>query len=264
MSGLLDGYGPIDTVVCDMDGVVYLGSEPIPGALEALQALRAAAIDIIFATNNSTRHPDVVRVHLREVVGFDAGANRIVNSGAATAALIAGTVSHAYVVGTDGLRDTLRDGGVPVTTDWAEADAVVAGLDPAVTYQALAHAGLAIENGAVFYATNTDAAYPRPDGLYPGAGALVAAIATTTGVAPIVCGKPFAPMREAVAALAKGTPLIVGDRPDTDLALGKEVGWPTVGVLTGVVKTAAEIPEEHKPDVILNSIADLPALLHLL
>lgn len=260
------GVDQLDTIICDIDGVILLGAQPIPGARAALEKLRRAGLDIVFATNNSTRKPDVVREHVQEVVGFDPGPDAVVTSGAATAEWIAGEVEKVLVVGTDGLRDTLQDCGVEVTRNWKEADAVVVGLDPAVTYEALAHAGLAIQNGATFYATNTDASYPRPDGLHPGAGALVAAIATTTGREPAaVCGKPHAPMRRALANRnGRGAgALVVGDRPDTDIALGKAEGWATVLTLTGVVGDKSEIPDGLEPDIVINSIADLPDLLGL-
>ncbi len=263
MTSALSGHGPIDTIVCDIDGVIMLGAEPVPGAREALTLLRDAGLDLIFATNNSTRKPSDIRKHIIAVVGFDPGSNAIVNSGVATARFIVDKVKRVYVLGSDGLRDTLRDGGVTVTDDWRMADAIVTGIDFTVTYSAFAEAGLAVQNGATFYATNSDASYPRPDGLYPGAGALTTVVERTTGQKPITCGKPFEPMRIALEDLGGSKPLIVGDRPDTDIALGKAEGWATALVLTGVIDDPAQVPAELTPDVVLNSIADLPAALGL-
>ena len=192
---------PIDTIVCDIDGVLLLGSEAIPGARAALDDLRSADIRLIFATNNSMRPPDAVRRHLVDVVGFDPDPETIVNSGVATARFIKDKVGRVYVVGSEGLRRTLRDGGITITDDWREADAVVTGTDFSVTYESLAHAGLAVQNGATFYATNSDTSFPRPDGLHPGAGALNAVVELTTGIRPVVCGKPFQPMRDALDGL---------------------------------------------------------------
>jgi HAD superfamily hydrolase (TIGR01450 family) len=261
MTARLEGYGPIDTLICDIDGVILLGRTAVPGAREALTKLRDAGVAIVLATNNATRGRDELRRRVIDVVGFDAGADAVVTSAAATAELIAGQVSRVFIVGTDGLRDTLREWGITVTDDWSEADAVVAGLDPGITYSTLARAGLAIQNGATFYATNSDASYPRPDGLYPGAGALVAALTTTTGREPIVCGKPYEPMRRALALRAGSYPLIIGDRPETDLALGKAAGWGTILALTGVVSDPAQVPPELVPDLVLGSIAELPGRL---
>lgn len=253
----------IDTVVCDIDGVLLLGSQPIPGAREALETMRTAGLHVVLATNNSTRTPSAIRRHVVDVVGFDAGEESVINSGAATARFLRDKVNRVFVLGSPGLRATLAEGGIAVTTDWTEADAVVTGMDFAVGYESFAHAGLAIQNGAAFYATNTDAAYPREDGLYPGAGALTAVVETTTGVSPTVCGKPFAPMRLALEDLGGDQPLIVGDRPDTDIALGKGEGWATVLALTGVIADLELVPSELIPDFVIPSIAALPELLGL-
>ncbi len=255
--------GPIDTVVCDIDGVLLLGSEPIAGARGALELIRSHGLGLVFATNNSTRTPAAIGQHLREVVGFDPAPGTVVNSGVATARFIVDNVERVFVLGSDGLRQTLRDGGVTVTSDWQDADAVVSGLDFTVGYDDLAEAGLAVQNGAVFYATNIDASYPRPDGLYPGAGALTSVLERTTGISPIVCGKPYEPMRAALEDLGGSNPLIIGDRPDTDIALGLAEGWATALVLTGVTRNPAEVPPHLTPHVVLNSVADLPGALGL-
>ncbi len=258
----LPGVGPIDTVVFDIDGVILLGGEPVPGAGFALDRCRAAGLRVLFVTNNSTKTPATIAKRMTERVGFETTVDRVVNSGIATARFIAGKVECVYVVGTDGLRETLRSAGVVVTTDWREADAVVSGLDFNVTYGALAAASLAIQHGATFYATNTDASYPTSEGLYPGAGALSAVLERTTGQQPIVCGKPHTPIREMIAGFG-GSPMIVGDRPDTDRALGKVEGWGTVLALTGVTSDPDAVPEQFRPDAVVASIADIPGLLGL-
>lgn len=263
MTGFLDGYGPIDTVVCDIDGVLVVGNQPVDGAGETLDLLQAVGMALVFVTNNSTRTPAMIRRHVQEVTGFAPEPDQVLNSGMAAARHIRDAVSRVYVLGTDGLRDTLRDGGVEVTLDWSEADAIVSGTDFRVSYEALAHAGLAVQNGATFYATNDDVSFPRPDGLYPGAGALQAVVERTTGVAPIVCGKPYAPMREMLEDVGGKHPIMVGDRPDTDIALGKVEGWATALVLTGVISNVEDVPEELSPTIVLDSIAALPTALGL-
>ncbi|MDJ0954104.1 MAG: HAD-IIA family hydrolase [Acidimicrobiia bacterium] len=263
MTAELAGYGPIETVVCDIDGVVLLGKEPVAGARTALEALRAAGLSLVFATNNSTRTPAMIRRHMVDVVGFDPGPNSVVNSGVATARHIVDRVDKVYVLGSDGLRETLRDEGIELTEDWREADAVVTGTDFNATYEGFASAGLAVQQGAAFYATNSDASYPRPDGLYPGAGALTSVVERTTGMSAFSCGKPYEPMRVALAEMGRGRRLIIGDRPDTDIALGLAEGWPTVLVLSGVIADPGEVPPTLRPDVVLESIAELPELLGL-
>lgn len=264
MIAILPGSGPIDSIVCDIDGVVVLGKDPVPGAGVALQTLRDAGLNVMFATNNSTKTPAMVAQRVHEVVGFDVGAENVVNSGAATARFLAGKVDAAYVLGTDALRETLRTGGVNVVVDWRAADAVVAGLDFNVEYQAFVAASLAVQHGATFYATNSDATYPTAEGLYPGAGALVAVVERATGRTPIVCGKPHGPMRAMLEDHAGEHPLVVGDRPDTDIALGKAEGWATALVLTGVTTDAAAVPPDLEPDLVLESLAGLPKALGLI
>lgn len=263
MTAALAGYGPVDTVVCDIDGVVVLGKQAIPGAGKALELLRDAGLHVLFATNNSTKTPATVAERLREIVGFDPGADSVVTSGAATARFLIGKVEAVYVLGTDGLRETLRQAGVSMVTDWRAADAVVCGLDFDVSYQAMVDATLAVQHGATFYATNNDATYPAPEGQYPGAGALTAVIERATGLDPIVCGKPYEPMRTMLEDYGGDCPLIVGDRPETDIALGKVEGWATALVLTGVIADPGAVPERYKPDLVLESLAELPAALGL-
>jgi HAD superfamily hydrolase (TIGR01450 family) len=253
---------PVDTVACDIDGVVLLGKEPVPGARAALETIRDAGISVVFVTNNSTRTREDVAVHVERCTGFRANPEMVVTSGVATSRFLAGKVDTVYVLGSDGLRTTLRAAGIAVTRDWREAEAVVAGLDFELDYEVLAGATLAVNHGAGFYATNTDATYPMPEGAYPGAGALVAAVTAATGVAPVVCGKPHGPMQEMVAAIGEH-PMVVGDRPETDIALGDAQGWPTALVLTGVVTDPGQVPAEYRPDVVLDSIAELPGLLGL-
>ena len=261
MSELPAECGPIDTVVCDIDGVVVLGMEPVPGAGDALREIQQAGLNLLFVTNNSTKTRAAIATKLLNIAGFEADLDSIVSSGVATAQLLGDTVHGAYVVGTQGLRETLREGGVNVVEDWRAADTVVTGLDFNLSYDMLVGATLAVQHGATFYATNSDSTYPTSEGLYPGAGSIAAVIERATGIEPIVCGKPFAPMRATLEQYGGDRPLIVGDRPDTDIALGKVEGWATALVLTGVTRDPASVPERYKPDVVLDSLADLPGAL---
>ena len=252
---------PIDTVVCDIDGVVLLGSTPIPGAGAALTRLRNAGIEVLFITNNSTKTRTRVAERIAETAGYATAPETIISSGWATGRYLADKVDRAYVVGAEGLRSTLQETGMTLTEDWSEADAVVMGLDFEVTFQVLVEATLAVQNGAAFYATNTDNSFPTPEGLYPGAGALVAVVETATGIPAIPCGKPNEPMRKMMADFVDGNAIMVGDRPETDLALGKAEGWATALVLSGVTQAVDEVPTEFRPDLVLDSIADLPGAL---
>ena len=137
------------------------------------------------------------------------------------------------------------------------------GLDFEVTYRRLVEASLAVQDGARLYATNTDASYPSPEGLYPGAGALVSVIETATGTEAVPCGKPNAPMRQLLDDFVAGEAMIVGDRPETDIALGKAEGWVTALVLTGVTRTAMDVDAAYAPDLVLDSMRELPKHLGL-
>ena len=249
------------TIVCDLDGVVYLDGVAIPGAGEALDQLQQLGYRLLFATNNSTKTRHDVIAHIASQTGFEADVADVLTSGVATAKHIAG-VRSVFVVGEEGLTTTLRDYGFEVTSEWREAEAVVVGLDRDMTYEKLSHATMAVRAGARFVATNIDATYPTASGLAPGGGAIVAAIAEAADAEPEVCGKPFAPMRDLVRAAAGGGDVwVVGDRPETDLALAGAEGWTKVLVLTGVTSDASEVPDEFSPDIVVPSIADLPRVL---
>ena len=175
-----------DAFLFDLDGVLYRGEEPIRGAAEAVSALREAGRGIAFVTNNSARPPREVADRLVRV-GVDASPEEVVTSAEPTAQMLAGRgYRSAFVVGEDGLRGALSDAGIEVLRGAPTgADAVVVGWDRAADYASLRTASILVERGAAFVGTNGDASFPAPDGTrWPGAGALIAAIATTTGIAP--------------------------------------------------------------------------------
>ena len=165
-------------------------------------------------------------------------------------------------MGGDGIKEALVEAGVEQTGDAQAAAAVIVGLDTGLSYDRLRGAVVAIRGGARFVATNTDDTYPTPDGLWPGAGAMVAAVQVATGVQPDIAGKPHTAIRSLIrAGLAPGPVWVVGDRPETDVALAKAEGWNSALVLTGVVERADEVPAELQPDLVLDSIAALPEAL---
>jgi len=253
----------VDTVVCDLDGVLYLGTTPIRGSAAAISRIMAAGMELLFVTNNSTKTRETVAGVIEDRIGIIIDPDQIVTSGVATARFLRDRYERVYVVGTAGLVETLQREGLTTTGEWREADAVVGGLDFGIDYPKLTEATLAVQHGAAFYATNTDATYPMPEGQYPGAGALMAAIERATGVAPVVCGKPHEPIRKIVRDSVGELPVVVGDRPETDIALGIDEGWPTVLVLSGVTSDPGAVPAEFRPDHVLGSLAELPDLLGL-
>lgn len=242
--------------------MLYVGSNPVPGARDALETLQAAGWQLVFVTNNSTKERWVAAQTIERRIGFHTHPENVLTSAYATARYLKGHVGTAYVVGAPGLAATLEHEGIAVASKGDGVDAVVVGLDPGLTYEKLIEASLAIRSGARFVATNTDATYPSPRGLYPGGGAIVAALQRSTDVEPEVCGKPHEPMRSLVRDRAgPGPVVVVGDRPETDLALAGAEGWKKVLVMTGVTEDAETVPAAFQPHAVLDSIADLPAMI---
>jgi HAD superfamily hydrolase (TIGR01450 family) len=170
-------------------------------------------------------------------IGIEAETGEVVTSALATAELLAERGGgRAFVIGQDGVREALSDAGIAIVDgDPEEADLVVVGYDGGATYGSLKRASLLVQRGARLVATNADGSYPAADGLWPGAGALLAVITTTTGAEPEIVGKPFAPLFEAGRRRGGGgRPLVVGDRLDTDIEGAARLGWDSMLVLTGV------------------------------
>jgi glycerol-1-phosphatase len=238
---LVDRY---DAFLFDLDGVLYRADTAVEHAPGSVEGVRAAGRSIVFMTNNSSRTPRQVSEKLN-TLGVPAKADEVVTSALATAELLTRDgVGTAFVIGEDGVLAALADAGVRVVGDVdsaSTADAVVVGWDRGITYDKLRTACLLVEHGARLVATNADASYPAPDGLWPGAGALLAAVVATTGVEPVVAGKPHAPLFETACRRA-GTPrpLVIGDRLDTDIAGAARLGLDSLLVLTGV-STAGDL-----------------------
>ena len=253
---LADGY---DCLLFDLDGVLFRGDVAIARAAETMAGLRAVRSRIVFFTNNSSRSPDEVAAKLRDL-GIAADPDEVVTSALATAELLArrggGT---AYVIGGRGLREALTGAGLKLLDGEPEAaEHVVVGVDLEVTYAKLRRAGLLVQRGARLVATNPDASYPNPDGLWPGAGAILAAITTTTGAVPEIVGKPFAPLFE--AALHRGgggRPLVIGDRLDTDIAGAAALGWDSLLVLSGVSTEAEAAASAAGPTFVAPDVSAL-------
>ena len=251
---------PYDAILFDLDGVVYLGARSIPGAGEVVASLRAMGKHIVFVTNDSSRTPDEVAERLR-AVGVEARPGDVETSALATAEMLgADGVRSAFVVGEEGIRSALIRAGVELRDgDPDTVDVVVIGFDRGADYAKLRRAAILIAAGARFVATNADASFPAADGTrWPGAGALLAAVETTSGRHAEVVGKPNPPVLEAALHRAGGgRPLMVGDRLDTDVAGAARLGWDSALVLTGI-STRAQIAEAaHRPTFVLHDLHGL-------
>jgi glycerol 3-phosphatase-2 len=253
-----------DVALLDLDGVVYTGHGAVPGAVQALSSARQAGMRLAFVTNNASRSPSAVAAHLSSI-GVPATAGDVVTSAQAAATLIAERVppgSPVLVAGATALRLALRARGLrPVSTAAQNPVAVVQGFHPDIGYPQLAEAAIAVRDGALFVASNTDRTIPSPRGLQPGNGSLVQVIVAATGVQPLVAGKPEPPLhREAVARTSATRPLVVGDRLDTDIEGAVLAGADSMLVLTGV-STARDLvlaPASQRPVYVC---ADLSGLL---
>ncbi|MGP4057286.1 HAD-IIA family hydrolase [Mycobacterium sp. 4D054] len=232
MSALVQQH---DCLLLDLDGTVFRGDAPTPGAVDTL-----AAIDprVLFVTNNASRDAEQVAAHLREL-GFAAAADDVVTSAQSAARLLADQLPPAakvLVVGTDALAGEVAGAGLTPVRAFADGPvAVVQGHSPDTAWPALAEAALAIRAGALWIAANVDKTLPSERGLLPGNGSMVAALRTATDRDPQVAGKPApALMQDALARGEFERPLVVGDRLDTDIAGANAAQLPSLMVLCGV------------------------------
>lgn len=229
-----------DCLLLDLDGTLFRGHEATPDAVETLGKIDAHAL---FVTNNASRSAEEVAAHLREM-GFAATAGDVVTSAQSAARMLAERLpagSKVLVLGTEALGGEIAGVGLDPVRLFAENPvAVVQGLSTAICWNDLAEAALAIRAGALWVTANLDATLPTERGLLPGNGSMVAALRAATDVEPLVAGKPFpALMRDALARGSFTTPLVVGDRLDTDIAGANAADLPSLMVLTGV-STAAD------------------------
>jgi glycerol-1-phosphatase len=254
-----------DVALLDLDGVVYVGRDAVPGAAQALREARQRGMRLAFVTNNAARPPVAVAEHLTEL-GIAAEPAEVITSSQAAAHYLAERLAagaNVLVVGTTGLVEALRERGLsPVFSADDDPAAVVQGYSPELDWRQLAEGAVAIRRGMPWVATNLDPTVPSPRGPLPGNGSLVAALRHATGVTPIATGKPDPTMhRESVERSGANRPIVVGDRLDTDIEGARRVGCPSLLVLTGVT-TPAELlaaPDRMRPDFVA---ADLAGLLH--
>lgn len=242
-----------DAALYDLDGVLYLGVEPVEHAAESVEAARAAGMRSAFVTNNASRRPAVVAAHLTEL-GIPAQAGDVVTSAQAAVRHLRRRIdpgAQVLVVGAAGLEEEVALGGfVPVREAGQGVRAVVQGYDPETGWRQLAEASVALRAGALWVATNTDSTLPSRRGPLPGNGALVAALGVATGLEPEVVGKPEPALHlESVERVGARRPLIVGDRLDTDVLGAVRGGADSLLVLTGVVDAAALVraPQGMRP-----------------
>jgi phosphoglycolate/pyridoxal phosphate phosphatase family enzyme len=251
-------------IIFDLDGVIYRGDSPLPHAAKAVAAVRAAGMRIAFLTNNSTEHREVYCERLR-AMGIPCEVQDVMSSGYATVLWLQEQCRdgcRVHVVGEDGLRRELREGGFTLVTDQEPADFVVAGMDRNFGFKTLLDAQQVILKGARLIATNRDATFPVEGGVRPGGGTMIAALETCTGAKALTIGKPETYTLEKVLqgwGLQPVECALVGDRLDTDILLANRLGMLSIMVLTGAHtrQQADAAPEEMRPKVIINDLSEL-------
>lgn len=253
-----------DVALLDLDGVVYVGGDPVPHAADALAEARRRGMRLEFVTNNALRTPEQVAARVRDA-GVEATADQVVTSAQAGARLVRdrlGEGARVLVTGGEGLHQAVVDAGLAEAASADDRpDAVLLGYDPTLDYSRLAEAGLAVRRGALFVACNRDATIPTSRGQLAGMGALAAFVATASGQQPLVAGKPEPTLHaESVRRSGAANPLVVGDRLDTDSEGARRAGTPSLLVLTGVsdLCAVAAAPASRRPDLLA---ADLRGLL---
>ena len=245
----------------DLDGVVWRGEQPIAGAADAVGQLRAQGERLLFLTNNSSATLEDYQAKLGGF-GIDVAAHELVTSAQAAATLVdAG--ARVLVCAGSGVDEALHARGAQPVRDGTSVDAVVVGWHRDFDFSGLTAAFRAVVAGARLIGTNDDPTYPTPDGLLPGGGAILAAVATASGVAPTVAGKPHEPM----AALVRerlgeelGGSVLVGDRPSTDGLMARRLGVRFALVLSGVT-LRDDLPVVPAPEVVAADFAAVVAEL---
>jgi glycerol-1-phosphatase len=226
-------------IVCDLDGVVYRGHEPVGHAVESLQKASHGGWRVVYATNNASRTPAQVAAQLSRL-GLSLSPSQVVTSAQAGARRVhelAGDHARVLAVGGEGVREALREHGLVPVTSAEGVRAVLQGYGPDVCWRDLAEAAYAVQSGVPWVATNVDGTLPTERGTAPGNGTLVAAVQCASKVAPVVVGKPETPLYDLSAEVlgtGPGQTLAVGDRLDTDIVGANAAGFDALFVLTGV------------------------------
>ncbi|MGH3445764.1 MAG: HAD-IIA family hydrolase [Nocardioidaceae bacterium] len=261
-----------DVALVDLDGVVYVGAEPVPGAAESLTRAAAAGMRVLYVTNNASRPPSTVAVHLN-ALGVPAQAEDVVSSAQAAARMLADRLpagAAVFVIGGAGLFQALADRGlrgVQTAGDTGDTGdmgdtvaAVVSGYHPDLTWSTISTGAMLVSDGLPWVAANTDATLPLPTGFGPGNGALVEVVRRFAGRDPLVAGKPQTPLfEEALRRSGPGRTLMVGDRLETDIEGATAAGLDSLLVLTGVtgIEELLAAPQRLRPTYLAPDLSGL-------
>lgn len=251
----------IHALILDMDGVIWRDNQAIGDLSRTFSLIHDHGLKVTLATNNATQSVNQYIDKLGKF-GVEIKPKQIITSAVATVHYLHKIFPKGckvFVIGETGLINTLSSSGFPISED--DVQAVVVSFDRQLTYDKLRKATLLIRTGLPFIATNVDKSFPTPEGLIPGAGAILAAVVAATDTDPIVIGKPQPEMYNLAMQRMKSTPdttLVVGDRLETDIAGAQKLGCRTALVLSGVTTESKGRLWEPKPEWIE---ADLYSLL---
>ncbi|MBI2424309.1 MAG: HAD-IIA family hydrolase [Candidatus Hydrogenedentes bacterium] len=259
----MDRLGALRYFLLDMDGTVYLGPHAIDGAPEFLAYLKATGRKPLYFTNNPTKDAAAYAEKLRGL-GMDAAPEEILTSGEATARYIAGETPwrRLYVLGNPSFEAELARHGLSVVQD--APDAVVLAFDTTLTYEKLRRAGLYLNAGLPYVATNPDAVCPTEYGSIPDCGSMAALLEKATGRTPIFVGKPnpiMAAMGLKKLGAAAAETAMVGDRLYTDMEMARQAGLCGILVLSGEATREQAAAAAHPPEIVVESVKELHARL---
>jgi HAD superfamily hydrolase (TIGR01450 family) len=253
-----------DGFLIDLDGVVWIGREPVPGSVEALQALLEAGKRLVFVTNNPGRLPSAYAERLRDL-GVEVGEEQIVTAGVVVARLAGeatGPGGSAFVIGAAALKEMVAATGARLLEgeEAQRADVVVVSGHRGFDYEELLTAKFALDRGATLFATSHDPTMPFPGGELPGTGAVLAAVEVASGREAGIAGKPERHLFEmALEAVGDGRVAMVGDRIASDIEGGHRAGLETVLVLSGTTSREEAEAADPAPDFVLDDLASLLA-----
>jgi HAD superfamily hydrolase (TIGR01450 family) len=254
---LIDKY---DGLLLDLDGVVYRGQQAIPQAIETIGKL-ASKMPIGYVTNNASRTQAQIAEQLRGY-GIELDESQVISSAMAAAEMLSEQISgKVLVIGGDGLVEAVREYGFEVVVSADDRpDAVIQGFSPDIGWRDLAEASYAINNGALWLATNQDWTIPLERGIAPGNGTLVSAVHTAVGHLPEFAGKPARKIFDtAKKQLGIKTPLFIGDRIDTDILGANNAEIDSALVFTGIAtgKETISATKGSRPTYLLESIGEI-------
>lgn len=249
--------------ILDMDGTFYLGNKILDGSLEFLESVKNCNKKFCFFTNNSSKNALYYQKKL-EKMGCFVAKKDILTSNKVIMKYIKDKQNNkkVYLLGTNYLKEDFKNEGIKLVED--NPDLVVVGFDTTLEYNGIAKACHYIRNGIPFYAVNPDFNCPTETGFIPDCGSICAMITASTGVRPIVFGKPSHYTLQYIldyTSLKEGYLAYIGDRLYTDIAMGNGNKLNTILVLSGETKKEDLAYSNIQPDLIFNSLKEIKVSL---